>query len=572
MFLAPPQHKPKPKLRTYPAIRISQEHLDFWHTGLMPHINHVLRGFYRKYPESVEISLESIGESPSTTKPTILVICTSINKVRSILKKHLVYDKDTFGLKVCRGKVIRSRKQGVKRSMAREFGGDVKPENAEHQDKPFNGASIGAYVGERHLPPVSFGGLIMVDDKPYGMTVHHMLDAPEDDEDEESDTEAPILRSSAHSMDMPPELTHSDSSIYGSDEEFMYSLSDYGSDFSDEQSESEFDDDDYQDESDGELEPGDIKGIPQGCGEEYLITQPAIDDVDEEFYPSEETRDEDHLDSFGLGEVYASSGIRRRTEDGIVHEIDWALFEFNDDRCPDRNRILSGERFCRRKEGEYPVAVAPMMDLAGLEVHCMARTSGLQTGRILPAMVIVKIYGRQTPSTSYQAAGKLGVPGDSGAWLVENEHGRACAHVLAWSSKKKVAYICPMDTLLRDIKETLGARTISLPGGEDVFTSMKNSEKLPAPQQTTESATEPDIVVPDEDEISRLLGGFKLPPTLGQDGEGDSREYILDTEQGHEEQDSDMRNFIPIRLASKQPEIRLTEIVMGGIRQHSGDE
>jgi hypothetical protein len=32
------------------------------------------------------------------------------------------------------------------------------------------------------LPPVSFGGTILVDGKPFGMTVHHMLDAPSDDE------------------------------------------------------------------------------------------------------------------------------------------------------------------------------------------------------------------------------------------------------------------------------------------------------------------------------------------------------------------------------------------------------
>jgi hypothetical protein len=188
----------------------------------MPHINHVLRGFYKKYPESVEISLESIGESSTTTKPTILVICTSVNKVRSILKKSLVYDKSTYGLKVCRGKVVRSRKNGVKRSMA--IGGDIKPANGGHQERPSNGASIGAYVGDRHLPPVSLGGLIIVDDKPYGMTVHHMLDDPSDGEDE-LDTTAPILRSSAHFLEMP-DLTHSESSVYSSgDEEFMYELS-----------------------------------------------------------------------------------------------------------------------------------------------------------------------------------------------------------------------------------------------------------------------------------------------------------------------------------------------------------
>jgi hypothetical protein len=382
----------KPKLRTYPAIRISQEHLDYWHTGLMPHINHVLRGFYKKYPESVEISLESIGESATTTKPTILVICTSVNKVRSILKKYLIYDKSTYGLKVCRGKVVRSRHQGVKRSMAANT--DVKPANGEHQERPSNGASIGAYVGERHLPPVSFGGLIMVDDKPYGMTVHHMLDDPSDAEDD-VDTAAPIMRSSAH-FDLP-DLTHSESSFYSSgDEEFMYELSDYDSDASSDAGSDVSDLESEQEDSEDGMEPGDIKGIPRGCGEEYLITQPAIDDVDDDFYPSEETRDEDHLDSFQLGEVYASSGIRRRVENDIVHEIDWALFDFESHRRPDKNQI-EGQPFCAAKS-TYPLTVAPTSDLSDLQVHCMARTSGLQSGRILPGMVIVKIFGRQTPS------------------------------------------------------------------------------------------------------------------------------------------------------------------------------
>jgi hypothetical protein len=501
---APPLQKSKPKLRTYPSIRISPEHLDFWHNALMPHINYVLRGFYKKYPESVEISLESVGESPTSTKPTILVICTSVHKVRSILKKSLVYDESVFGLKVCRGKVVRSRKQGGRRSMA-DSGANLRAANADHQVRPSNGASIGAYVGERHLPPVSFGGLIMVDDKPYGMTVHHMLEEPDEGEEEEEKQEQlgalnPILRSSAlrssaHLLDMP-DLTHSESSVNSSgDEEFMYNLSDFDSDFSDgEQSESE-EYEEYDSESDDELEPGDTKGIPQGCGEEYQITQPALDDVDEDFYPSEETRDEDHLDSYGLGEVYASSGLRRRVEEGTVHEIDWALIEFHPERCPQRNRIASGKQFCPHQE-QYPVAVAPSSDLFDLDVHCMARTSGLQGGRILPGMVIVKIYGRQTPSSSYQVAGKLGVPGDSGAWVVDNDLGRACGHVLAWSSKKKVAYICPMDVLLRDIGETLNAKSVSLPGGSEVY-----------------SASDPKIEAPEQERITNMFRDLKLAPT-----------------------------------------------------------
>lgn len=536
----------KPKLRTYPAIRISQEHLDYWHTGLMPHINHVLRGFYKKYPESVEISLESIGESSSTTKPTILVICTSVNKVRSILKKSLVYDKSVFGLKVCRGKVVRSRKNGVKRSMA--FGSDVKPANGDHQERPSNGASIGAYVGERHLPPVSFGGLIMVDNKPYGMTVHHMLDDPSDGEDD-LDTTTPVLRSSAHFLDMP-DLTHSESSVYSSgDEEFMYELSDYESDFSsDAGSETSDIESEHEESDDDDLEPGDIKGIPQGCGEEYLITQPAIDDVDDDFYPSPETKDEDHLDSFQLGEVYASSGIRRRVENDIVHEIDWALFEFDSHRCPEKNHIENGQRFCPVK-GTYPLSVAPSSDLSDLQVHCMARTSGLQSGRIMPGMVIVKIYGRQTPSSSYQVAGKLGVPGDSGAWVVDNEQGRACGHVLAWSSKKKVAYICPMDVLLRDIGETLNAKSISFPGGEDIYSPASTSSvpTLPAKHTSDEA----------ENELSSLMRELKLPPTPSEiDG-------ISPTDLEPEGHDSSP--FIPIRLMTKTEDVNPVTIPR---RQH----
>ena len=471
----PPTQRSKPKLRTFPSIRISPEVLYFWHTDLIPHINQALRSFYKKYPESVEISLESIGETPATAKPTILVICTSVHIVRNILKKSLVYDKALFGLKVCRGKVVRSRKQGAKRSMLNEIG-DIKPANGHHQELPSNGASIGAYVGERHLPPVSFGGLIMVDDKPYGMTVHHMLDDPDDGDDEPLDSQEPILRSSAAARDMP-DLTYSESSVYSSgDEEFMYDLTDYESDFSDDNDLDEYDEKHEEEEDDNYdgYEPGDIEGIPQGCGEGYLITQPAIDDVDVEFYPIEEERDQDHLDSCKLGEVYASSGIRRRVEDDIVHEIDWALFEFDADRCPEKN-CVSASKSLGLQTDQYPLTVAPCSDLSDLNVHCMARTSGFQTGRILPGMVIVKIYGRQTPSSSYQVVGKLGVPGDSGAWVVDNEQGRACGHVLAWSSRKKAAYICPMEVLLRDIGETLNARTVGFPGGENVY-SMDVSE------------------------------------------------------------------------------------------------
>jgi hypothetical protein len=391
-----------------------------------------------------------------------------VSKVRGILKKGLVYDRSVFGLKVCRGKVVRAsgrgrgrgsdRVKGARRSMGwGKKGREAK--NGEFQIRPGNGASIGACVEGRHFPPVSFGGLLEIDGKMYGMSVHHMLDDPDeasasdseaDDEHEHEDEgevegeQEPILRSSARGgFGSIPDLTHSESSVYSSgDEEYMYELSDYASSFGSSPSDDEtspFDSDyenESEDEEDVEMEAGDIKGIPVGCGEGYAVTQPAIDDVDPDFYPEEETRDEEHLDSCGLGEVYASSGIRRRVVDNITHEIDWALFEFHDHRRPEGNQPSSSSGLTPSSslgiKGNYPLAVAPLDQLPDLQIHCNARTSGLQTGRILPGMVIVKIYGRTTPSSSFQVAGKgnLGVPGDSGAWVVSNEDGWACGHVL----------------------------------------------------------------------------------------------------------------------------------------------
>ena len=135
-----------------------------------------------------------------------------------------------------------------------------------------------------------------------------------------------------------------------------------------------------------------------------------------------------------------------------------------------------------------------------MEVQCRARTSGLQTGRILPALTSVKIYGRASPSHTYQVSGNvtpsttlspgvssshhipqqhpqkhaksphpLGIPGDSGAWVIDRRNGRLAGHILAWSERKQVAYICPMDILLLDIAETLEATEVRLPGGEAII-------------------------------------------------------------------------------------------------------
>ncbi|KAM0281425.1 hypothetical protein ACHAQH_003548 [Verticillium albo-atrum] len=520
--LEKPSAKPA-KQRLYPNVPLAPDAIEKWHTTIMPQVNQALRHFYRKYPETVEISLESIGVSAQKTKPTVLVVCTSVSKVKAILKRKLgeVFETgNEFGLKVCKGQIVLSRKQAgdSKRSMTVDGsdGEESKPANPGYQECPNNGASIGAWIGDRHLPPVSFGGLVIVDDKPYGMTVHHMLDDPDQDRATPKEPDS-ARRSMARPHDAGLRNFYADSvgdssgsedvACEFSDSDSEASETDFTSDTSDDESES--DDGEYN-------QPGDIPGVEPGCGEGYIVTQPAMDDVDEDFYPCAETADEDHLDSYSLGEVYASSGIRRREQDGLVHEIDWALFEFRDQRLPDDNTIphykgaakkgvAPGDAFMR------PMDVTPSSALPGLEVQCIARTSGLQSGRILPAMASIRIYGRQSPSHSYQvssgaASPKMGIPGDSGAWIMDREMGRVCGHVLAWSQRKMVAYICPMDVLLLDIAETLGAETVRLPGGEPIVRIMNAEERFAQYGEGDELGSSPFLDPHDDEDLGDLLG------------------------------------------------------------------
>ncbi|KAH8176662.1 het-s domain protein [Sarocladium implicatum] len=505
--------KPEVKMKLYPHVPLAPDVVEKWNTTFMPQINHALRGFYKKHPESVEISLESVGPSPLATQPTVLVVCTSVGKVRAILKKRLgdLFEGPSgIALKVCRGQVLRSRRQSkaIMRSMAYrsqktrahsvasdEQGSEADAVNPEYQQKPGNGASIGAWIGDRHLPPVSFGGLIMVDNKAYGMTVHHMLDDPDRDFGPADANRSMATAGFEWSME-------SDVNTGSEDDDHGFELSDSESEtYSETDITSEYDEDE---DSEAEFdEPGDVPGIEPGCGEGYVVTQPALDDVEEGFFPSIETEDEDHLDTFSLGEVYASSGIRRKNANGLVHEVDWALFQFDEARQPSDNNMPQAEARggSPTEKTQYdrlrPTAVAPFDSLPGTKVQCVARTSGLQTGTILPALTSVKIYGRATPSHTYQIASipnddcegssppafPMGIPGDSGAWIVGRNTGDLCGHVLAWSQRKHVAYICPMDILLRDIAETLEASEVGLPGGQLLINARGKAEEAYRPEK-----------------------------------------------------------------------------------------
>ncbi|KAB2569430.1 hypothetical protein DBV05_g11904 [Lasiodiplodia theobromae] len=490
----------KRKLLVQPLWRPTSSIAAEWDETILPRLIRICERALRDSPESSSIDLFGIGPSPAEARPTIVVTCASTAKVKAALAKKFNYDRSVFDLKVHKGKIKRSkltrstrRRRAPCRSMMDED--EVPALNGCFQKRPVCGASIGAYNGE-HLPPVSYGGVVLVDGEPFGMSVHHMLDAPSEDEseygDEYSDVESEdILRSSARGSnynwtsqigsqpllqdlpDVPQAFEISD------DEDFDDSASSYTYDSADEA----FSDSESEDTS---SEPGDIPGIEAGDGEEILITQPAIDDVEDDFFPCEEDRDEDHLDSHGLGHVHASSGIRRWNRNGVIHEIDWSLLKLKDERLQPYNLVQGGKRYCTQpaklcpklvdpvdrwqskpEEDEYPSQVAKAEDLGSLQVHSLGRTSGLKGGIISHTMTAVKIHGRKSYARSWHVSGGLGVGGDSGAWVIDNEQGRICGHILAWCDKNHVAYICPMQVLLEDIKHTLGAKKVLLPGQQE---------------------------------------------------------------------------------------------------------
>lgn len=344
--------------------------------------------------------------------------------------------------------------------------------NPHYQPVPSCGASIGAYNNGKHYPPVTFGGTILVDGETYGMSVHHML---EDDEELELGLgQLPDLRRSMASR-QPLQLNETRlhqvsisqeqaSSLYpfemagGADDDDVSSEG-YGSEFSNNAETvdgvvDEFsypfdiseDEDDFNEnrqenmeedfwlspdfdrqlqleadeDSDDDIDLGDTLGVKVDHGHDMAVTQPAIDDVNEEFFSTEEAKNEEHLSSHAFGHIHASSGIKRSRKDDIIHEIDWALINIKESRAQAQNIVQGGACYFKsslsaesRNENistshSYPRGVMSATNLGGLQVHAFGRTSGLQSGTILPNMRMVKMPGRCFASHSWHVKGNFG--------------------------------------------------------------------------------------------------------------------------------------------------------------------
>ncbi len=426
--------KRKLKIWTVPPPK---EVLDEWNGGLLPCLERIMNRTVKNIRESFSADLMMVGQTSECLRPTVIVTCASVREVRAAIHRHLKYDNNLFDVKIRKGEISRSKDSSGRRRRrqrcmpqrsAKSSDSDSTFErpamNPFYQQQPACGASIGAFRDNEHLPPVSLGGVILLDGKPYGMTVHHMLEAPSDDEDcfSEGDDERPDW-SGVTPCEAPMLFETGD----GTPVQYAFEISDD-------------DDDGYSSAADdydqGETWPlelsvtddrsavdddntslGDAPGVDPDDEDRfnYLVTQPAIDDVEDSFFPREEDRDEEHLTSHLLGNVHASSGIRRRKLDGKKHEVDWALIKFNDQRLQHQNVVKGGKRYCTEHDGNiaadddlYPHGIAATEELGGLRVHCLGRTSGLQGGTISSAMSLVKFQGRYSSSLSWHVVGNFG--------------------------------------------------------------------------------------------------------------------------------------------------------------------
>ena len=514
-----------PKVRVW-SHELPALYSKYWTTTMFPKLERILRKALSRW-ESYTIDLFMAGKDPDTARPTVYMECTSTSKCQRILR-HLNKDLRLFEIKVASGQVVRSKagkkkkKGGKKNTEAHKSVTGASGEDSYHdlnphyQDKPNCGASIGAYLNGTHLPPVTFGGAVLVNGEPYGMSVHHML---EDEEEIESGLEdrLDLQRSMAsRTSDMkiesdsmidlrerfrglyPVEVSEdaesedtattgyacseASSQVLSNDPlpraVYPFEIPDDDLEFDDANEDDpvndfwlspNFDTASLESDDDEEYDLGDTAGILPGYGSSLIVTQPALDDVREGFFPSADDVDSEHLSSHSLGYIHASSGLRRaRDADALIHEIDWALIKINPDRLPPClgpfPSHISDSPSYHYSQHKSSVGILPSAELASRSVHSHTRTSGLfARGTILPSMRLVRMPGRVSPSHSWQVRGSFGGGGDSGAWVFDDSTGAVCGHVLAYSDRSGVAYIAPMDVMLADMERVLGQR-VGLPG------------------------------------------------------------------------------------------------------------
>lgn len=87
---------------------------------------------------------------------------------------------------------------------------------------------------------------------------------------------------------------------------------------------------------------------------------------------------------------------------------------------------------------------------------------------------------------------------------MDNVSGCVCAHVLAWSPRNKTAYIAPMEVLLDDMAQTLGAK-VTLPRQE-------SPETIPSPKKSFDESMLDRLAVSVAPGLASIAAGHKPRP------------------------------------------------------------
>jgi len=96
------------KIRLHP-VKFPPSIVDEWHANMLPRLERLIERALKESDETISIDLVAIGDTQATARPTVLVTCSSIAKVKTLLDRRFRYDKTIFDLKVRRGKVRRSK-------------------------------------------------------------------------------------------------------------------------------------------------------------------------------------------------------------------------------------------------------------------------------------------------------------------------------------------------------------------------------------------------------------------------------------------------------------------------------
>ena len=335
----------------------------YFDTVMMPKLSRMFAKAINRW-ESYEIHVCMAGETPETAKPTILMVCRSILRAWKILR-HVNEDKELFDIHVASGQITRSKRGKNKRPKKPQSAQKQGKLPSRYQQKPTCGASIGCFVDEQHSEAVTFGGVVLVNGEAHGMSVHHMLEDPDAGPGQDDSTKSSWPPNIANLPELEDDLTGNFDLLDISDDEFDGLQSSAQGDFN-------FDVED-------ELNAGDVPGKKPGQGTHIIVTQPALDDVEPEFFPDEDEISDDHLVIHGLGSIHASSGLRRFTYGEVAHEVDWALFKLHDDRKPAINKVDGGSKHCEkaaRTSASYPCQIVKADALGDLQVHAFGSTSG----------------------------------------------------------------------------------------------------------------------------------------------------------------------------------------------------